>query len=184
MSHLIPQEYKLLINAFPGTGKSHLFHDLDVLEGWYRAKAQDIVAHAGNPANRYLLDSDSSTYDKSAFPDNYLNDITTIYDRYPYVVMCLSTHAGVLSGLQHKGYPHTVVIPDRTLKTEYLERYRERRSPEAFITLIDQQWDNFLTQCVDHARQCPGARLLVLRSGEYVSDVVRELVPDSLVGMR
>ena len=44
----------LVVSAFPGCGKSHLFR---------------------NKGDKKILDSDSSTFDKSQFPENYINHI-------------------------------------------------------------------------------------------------------------
>ena len=44
----------LVVSAFPGCGKSHLFR---------------------NKGEKKILDSDSSTFDKSQFPQNYIEHI-------------------------------------------------------------------------------------------------------------
>ena len=102
----------VLCAAFPGTDKSHYFRnsELDV------------------------LDSDSSTFDKSEFPANYIEHIKNNMGKVD--VILISSHEEVRDALVESELPFTLVYPDKDLKGDYIARYKERGSPEKFIELI------------------------------------------------
>lgn len=112
-----------VVCGFPGVGKSTLFAE---------AQAQGIK----------LLDSDSSKFDKSQFPQNYIEHITqALADGY--TVLC-STHSAVRQALHEAGIPFAIVAPlAHSQKDEYIQRYVNRGSPEAFVQLMEAKWDEF-----------------------------------------
>lgn len=111
--------------GFPGVGKSTLFRELE--------------------GKQLICDSDSSTFDKSQFPQNYIAHIQQKIAE-GYVVLC-STHEIVRVALVRAGIKYAIAYPTFNAKHDYAMRYKKRGSPEAFRTLMDQQWDNFLTSC-------------------------------------
>ena len=134
-----------LISAFPGTGKSHFF----------------------NNTTRNVLDSDSSTFDKKDFPNNYMDHIKGNLGNVD--VILISSHKDVREALIENGLRFTLVYPKRELKDEYLERYKERGSPEGFINLLTENWDTWMDE-MDRQENC---QKIVLESGEYISDMVK-----------
>ena len=69
--------------------------------------------------------------------------------------------------MRNRKIEYTLVYPDRSLKREYIERYKKRGSPQAFIDLMEAKWDDFIDDCEND----PSDKL-VLRSGEYLKDVL------------
>ncbi len=143
-----------IISAFPGTGKS-----------WFNQ-------HSGLATQ----DSDSSHFSwvkegvrHPDFPGNYLLHIARLQGKVDLVFV--STHAEVLAGFTAAAVPFSLVYPARELKAEYLRRYQERGSPAAFLTLVDQNWDTWLSALESH----PCARRFVLPAGQYLSDIVERL---------
>ena len=134
-----------LISAFPGTGKSHFF----------------------NNSTRNVLDSDSSTFDKSDFPTNYIEHIKSNLGSTD--VILISSHKDVREALVDNELRFTLVYPKKELKDEYLERYKERGSPEGFINLLSENWDTWIDE-MDCQENC---QKIVLESGEYISDMVK-----------
>lgn len=146
----------LVISGFPGVGKSHLFQTNKSL---------------------VILDSDSSGFSWSgegirnpAFPRNYIEYIQAHLGKAPLILV--SSHKSVRDALRESGIAYTLVYPDRGLKSEYLQRFRDRGSDETFVQMIDRRWDEFLTEC--EAETWPTRR--VLWSGKFLSDVCRELI--------
>jgi hypothetical protein len=133
----------LIISAFPGTGKSY-FHE----------------------KFPHVADSDSSQFDKRYFPSNYLTHIQNRYERG--LCTFVSSHEAVRKSIISSGLPFMLVYPAKECKAEYLERYRLRGSPQAFIDLIDANWDAWLDGCA--AEQ---AEHVVLKPGQYLSDVIQ-----------
>lgn len=136
----------LLISAFPGTGKSYFFKN----------------------SKKKVLDSDSSTFDKSEFPDNYIKHIKENIGEAD--VIMISSHKEVRDALVKNDMKFILVYPERELKDEYIERYKERGNDPKFIELLDKNWDSWITE-LENQKGCFHTRL---SSGKYISDVFGE----------
>jgi hypothetical protein len=147
-----------LISAFPGTGKSYFcYYDADYM-----------------PAG-YAIDSDSSKFDKKHFPDNYIQHIKQNIGKVS--IIFISSHKVVRDALVANRLPFKLVYPERELKAEYLQRYKDRGSSEAFISLIESNWDNWIDE-LEIQEGCHHIRLgsnqflrntnLMLNSGQSV----------------
>lgn len=142
----------MIISGFPGVGKSYYCKNIEYAEG-------------------ACCDSDSSKFDKSEFPGNYIKHIKKQITVYNTVLV--STHLEVRKAMVDEGLRFVLVYPDRSLKEEYLERYRKRGSPQVFLDLLDKNWDVWLDTIHDQPRG--NYEPYMLRSGEYLSDLVRAL---------
>lgn len=139
--------YNNVFSGFPGVGKSTVFKNADGL----------VVA-----------DSDSSTFDKSEFPDNYLSHIQ---ETRPSVdVLLVSSHNVVRDELEERGIPFHLVYPSVDQKDEYMARYKKRGSPQPFLDLMDNNWEKFITECA--AQQ--GCTHVVLKPGQFLGDVIQD----------
>lgn len=132
-----------VMSGFPGVGKSTFVRE--------------------HPEYR---DSDSSTFDKSKFPANYIEHIRATLEQGKSILV--SSHDVVRQALLENGIPYTLVYPDISLKQEYMERYAKRGSPQPFLDLMEKNWDTFITQC--DAQE--GCGRVVLQSGQFISDVL------------
>lgn len=137
-----------VISGFPGVGKSTLFK-------------QGISC----------LDSDSSTFDKSDFPRNYIEHIKLNLEKDEYDYIFVSSHKVVREALVEAGIAFTLVYPDMNLKYEYLERYQDRKSPPAFLTLMMDNWESFISDCEKQL----GCTKIALQEGQFLSDVLERL---------
>lgn len=135
-----------IVSAFPGTGKSYYVNQ---------------EAYCGSFSS---IDSDSSKFDKAFFPDNYIQHITENIGKKH--IIFVSSHASVRHALEGGMFNFYLVYPDRSLKEEYLDRYRKRGSSENFINLISQHWDTW----IDEMEAQQWCTKIVLKSGEYVSN--------------
>jgi len=132
-----------LVCGFPGVGKSHLCRKM----GWH--------------------DSDSSQFShREGWPSNYIEHLKGLAG-----VALISTHREVRDALAAAGIPFDLCYPSRELKHDYLARYKQRGSPATFVGLLDQMWDDWITEMEKETR-C--AVRLVLRKGEFASDVISE----------
>jgi len=139
--------YNNVFSGFPGVGKSTVFRKADGL----------VVA-----------DSDSSTFDKSEFPDNYLMHIQ---ETRPNVdVLLVSSHNVVRDELEERGIPFHLVYPTVDQKEDYMKRYRERGSPQPFLDLMDQNWEKFIGECAQQV----GCTHVVLKPGQFLGDVIQD----------
>ncbi|CCI88445.1 hypothetical protein BN79_017 [Yersinia phage phiR2-01] len=136
-----------VISAFPGTGKTH-----------YTKCFPEV------------FDSDSSQFPKDNFPANYIEHIQSIIDQGKLILV--SSHKEVRDALHEAGIDFLLLYPKRELKEEYLARYKERGSSEAFIALIDKNWDDWITSC-----ECDDTIAIPMDSGEYITDIVSNTAP-------
>lgn len=135
-----------IVCGFPGVGKSTLFKEL-------------------KDSGTKVLDSDSSTFDKADFPANYIKHIKEQTGK-GYTILA-SSHDVVRDALIKEGMNFTLVYPDKSLKEEYLKRYKERGSPESFVKLLDSNWDKWIGQCDD--LEDKHVSKIVLKAGEFLT---------------
>ena len=142
----------LLVAGFPGTGKSYYVN---------YGQGNDYMPE------RFAIDSDSSKFDKSNFPQNYIEHIKEkISDGYARIFV--SSHKEVRDALIENGLDFTLVYPKKELKDEYLERYKERGSSESFINLISNNWDLW----IDELQNQKGCKHIQLDSGSFMYNVL------------
>jgi len=140
---------QMLIAGFPGTGKSsYCYRDADYIP------------------QGFATDSDSSKFDKSGFPQNYIEHIKEKISE-GYVRIFISSHKEVRDALVENGLEFTLVYPKKELKEEYLKRYKERGSPDGFIKLISDNWDSWL----DELKNQTGCTHIELESNQFISNV-------------
>lgn len=135
----------MIISGFPGVGKSNL---LKLYQG--------------------ICDLDSSGFDKKDFPTNYIQairDKLTDHD-----VVLVSSHQSTRDALKAEGLAFTLVYPHIERKEEFKTLYRARGNDEAFISLLDQYWEEWIYACDRHE----GDRY-ILREGFFLSDVIERL---------
>jgi hypothetical protein len=134
----------LIVSAFPGCGKSYLF----------------------NKSDKIILDSDSSKFDKTEFPQNYIKHIKENIGKADIILV--SSHKDVRDSLVANSIDFTLVYPDIDLKDDYINRYVERCSPQPFIDLISKNWDNWINEMCNQI-ECKTIRL---KKGQFLSDVI------------
>ena len=134
-----------------------------------KVKPQIISAFPGTGKTRYCelsesaLDLDSSGYSKQDYIPAIISNMGN------GKTLLVSTHENVRSQLLDMGIPFLLVYPELELKSEYLDRYKHRGSSPQFIDLMDRNWKDFILSCSKQS----GCIHLVLKSGEYLSDIER-----------
>jgi len=122
-----------IISAFPGTGKSYY--------------------HRNNPET--TLDSDSSLFSwvtvdgqkvrNPEFPANYIKHITENIGNAEFIFV--SSHAEVRKALHDAGLQFYLVYPRLIDMDKYVQRYKDRGSPQGFIDLVVKNWDMWINEC-------------------------------------
>ena len=135
----------LVVSAFPGCGKSHLFR---------------------NKGEKKILDSDSSKFNKSEFPQNYIEHIKSNIGRVDIILV--SSHKEVRDALVNEGISFTLVYPIKDIKDQYIQRYIDRGNDGKFVDLLKQNWDNW----TDELENQRGCKKIELESGQYLSNVI------------
>ena len=133
-------------SAFPGCGKTTYF----------------------NKTDRNVLDSDSSKFDKRDFPKNYLDHIGRNVEDPSIDKILVSSHKEVRDGLVKNEIPFVLIYPERELKGEYLQRYKDRGNNDSFVEFLDGMWDEWMDE-MDSQEGCHKVRL---GKGQYLTDVI------------
>lgn len=133
-------------SAFPGTGKTTYF----------------------NNTYKNVLDSDSSKFDKADFPSNYIEHIKRNLEDDTVEKIMVSSHKDVRDALVSDNIPFVLIYPEKDLKDEYLQRYKDRGNNDAFVDLLDKNWDNWM----DEMDNQDASYKIRLKSGQYMSDVI------------
>ena len=138
-------------SAFPGVGKTTYF----------------------NKTEKNVLDSDSSKFDKRDFPSNYIEHIKKNVLNESVDKILVSSHKDVRDALHREGIPFVLVYPDRSIKEEYIQRYKDRGNNDSFIDLLEKNWDNWMDEMDEMS--VPMGQILHkvrLKSGQYLNDVI------------
>lgn len=148
----------IVISGFPGIGKSHFFRLME-------------------KSGKRVLDSDSSNFswiEKGVrhpdFPQNYINHIKD--NLHTSDIILVSSHNIVRDALVKNNIPFILVYPNRSIKEEYINRYKIRGSDNNFIDLLQKNWDNFIDDCENQI----GCEKIIINSGEYLSDKIDSLL--------
>lgn len=102
------------------------------------------------------------------WPANYTKAIMEAREKYDYIFVA---HEGKMQCKQND-IPYWLIFPDYACKNEYIQRMRDRGNPEAFVEKIAANFDNFVKGCYEDN---DAKRKIVLKEGEYLSDVVNQL---------
>ena len=133
-------------SAFPGVGKTTYF----------------------NTTSKNVLDSDSSKFDKKKFPENYIEHIVRNIQDPNVDKILVSSHKDVRDALVARGINFVLVYPDVSLKDEYIQRYKSRGNNDAFVELLNNNWDSWMRE-MDNQKGCYKVKL---NAGQYLTDVI------------
>jgi len=118
-----------------------------------------------------VLDSDSSKFSwiekgirHPNFPQNYINHIKKNTNKVDIILV--SSHKIVREALVNNNIGFTLIFPERNLKKEYIERFRNRGNDKSFINLLETSWDLFVDE-MENQKNC---KIIRLKSGEFLTN--------------
>lgn len=83
----------------------------------------------------------------------------------------VSCHPETRAILKNLGIHYYIAYPDRSLKEEYLERYRKRGDSIEFTNLLSNNFDYFIDSIEsDDYEDC--TKIRIVKPGRYVKDVI------------
>ncbi len=112
----------MIICGFPGTGKTMMAR----LSNW--------------------VDLESTPFEKDWW--RYAKVAKHMSDN-GYTVM-VSTHRELLERLEQMEVSYTVVVPPVSDKDIYINRYKQRGNTDAFISTVEANWENWISDIVTH----------------------------------
>ena len=119
-----------IILGFPGVGKTYA-------KEYYKG------------TNVHVLDSDSSNFSKDMFPDNYIDYIKQLIQEKDIDMLFISSHDSVRKAIYEDEYIMNnaavyICYPDKSLKEDFIERFKNRGNNDNFIELISNNWDKWI----------------------------------------
>lgn len=145
----------VIILGFPAVGKSRL---------------KEMFKNS----NIKVVDSDSSMFDKSDFPANYMRHIESLIGNV-HIIM-VSTHDTVREALKSADFiynvPMYICYPSLELKDEWLNRCRNRGNNEKFIKLIDDNYEQWIKDIMGETQF---EHLMIDDPNEFLSDKIKEI---------
>lgn len=136
-----------LILGFPGTGKT---------------------TFAEKQTELKVLDLDSSTIRWNEDGSKNENFVSEYVDRLEksvddYDIVFGSTHKEVVEELNNRGVDHTIIVPLVGSKEEYMDRYINRGSSDAFIDHMHENYEKYINDIMES-----DSTLFVINHGENI----------------
>lgn len=146
-----------IIAGFPGIGKSFEFQNNIT-----------VCMDSDSFEFSWVKDSDGkNTKEKNPdFPKNYIEHIINNIGNADYIFV--SSHDVVRKALVDAKVHFILVYPSLDQKEDYLQRYKDRGSPQGFIDLISNNWANWVTDCKNQ----DSCKKIELQKNQYLSTVL------------
>lgn len=151
----------MIISAFPGTGKTFLTKEYPEL--FYDSDSSKFSWLPNGERNPNFI-NDYVNYIEEA-----LNDIININTTQH--IIFISSHEDVRNELIKRGIKFTFIYPHRSLKEHYIQRYKDRNSPDSFISLMENKWDEMIDSCerFEESKYCH--KIVLTREDHYLFGV-------------
>ena len=133
-----------IISAFPGTGKSyyHKNHPETTLDS-----DSSFFSWMIDEWGDKLLGLDGKPMRNPQFPQNYIEHIKSNIGKYEYIFV--SSHKEMREALVDNCLLFHLIYPDFDDMDVYIERYKQRGSPERFIDLVRNNWEEWIYELED-----------------------------------
>jgi len=149
----------VIISAFPGTGKTQCVKD--------KLDSDSLFKFTDSDSSRFSWIEKNGNKERNLdFPNNYFDHINKEYiGKKDYVF--ISTHKEVRDYMTKNNIYFNLVYPHRSLKDEYIMRYKARGNDPKFIKMMYDKWDGFIEE-LENEKKCTHT---VLNSGQYINDI-------------
>lgn len=111
-----------------------------------------------------ILDSDSSTFDKKDFPNNYIKHIKENIGKVD--VIFVSSHQIVRNAMKENGIIYSMYYPAKRRKKEMLELYKMRGNNEDFIWFLENNFEFFIDNI--EKENVEGAKIRLENEGDFI----------------
>lgn len=146
-----------IIAAFPGTGKTT-----------YANKYPEKCSDSDSSQFSWSVDTDGKKIRNPDFPQNYMAHIKSLIGKVQYIFV--STHKEVREALADNCFYYYIIYPTRDQKEKFLQLYKDRGSPEAFVKLLDEKWEAWMDEIGDFPL---GSRLINLYANSNVEKEIQ-----------
>lgn len=154
----------MIVSAFAGVGKTTLAQE-------YKDDVIDLESGNFKWLNNENTESSKGTnrVQNPRYPINYLEAIKSANSKYKVVLV--SQHEILRKCLDAVKLDYVLIYPDKSLKDEYIERYRARGNNDGFINLVSNKWDSW----IHNLDNINNHNKIVLQSGQFLSDIAEQL---------
>nr|MBP3680793.1 hypothetical protein [Clostridia bacterium] len=111
-----------------------------------------------------ILDSDSSTFDKKDFPNNYIKHIKENIGKVD--VIFVSSHQIVRNAMKENSIIYSMYYPAKRRKKEMLELYKMRGNNEDFIWFLENNFEFFIDNI--EKENIEGAKIRLENEGDFI----------------
>lgn len=172
----------VIIFGFPGVGKTYAFEHAEEL-GYTIMDSDSSKFHwvyEDDDCTIPILDENGKKIVHPAWPQNYIQYITLMgreTEKYPDYILC-STHEEVMNALLPLDFTCFTIVPDISMKEDFLAIYKERGSSDEFIANMDKNWDEFVKGTIERSfssELCNCTVVMIRKEGKIqnVSDLLK-----------
>lgn len=111
-----------------------------------------------------ILDSDSSTFSKKDFPENYIKHIKENIGKVD--IIFVSSHQVVRNAMKENNILFSLYYPSKRRKKEMLELYKMRGNDEKFLTFLNENFDNFIDNI--EKENVNGLKIRLENEGDFI----------------
>lgn len=111
-----------------------------------------------------ILDSDSSTFDKKDFPNNYIEHIKENIGKVD--IIFVSSHQIVRNAMKENNIRYSMYYPAKRRKKEMLELYKMRGNNEDFIWFLENNFDFFIDNIENE--EIDGNKVRLENEGDFI----------------
>lgn len=162
-----PSKRSLVISAFPGCGKSYCTKN---------SKLNYSIQDSDSSNYSWIKDADgNNTNERNPdFPANYINHIKELIGKVD--IIFVSSHENVRQALKDAGINAIYVYPDKSLKDEYIRRFRERGNDEKFISFISSNWYRFIDQLDSESCEM---KVKFMNPDSYINNSLEKIIEEA-----
>lgn len=134
----------IIVSAFPACGKSYMFNN-------YNDKPFTMLDSDSSEFSWVKDNNGNNTKERNPeFPNNYIKHIKNNIGKVD--VIFVSSHDIVRKALNKNKINFFMIYPDKSMKEEWIRRFKERGNDENFINFISNNWEYFIDEIQDEEK--------------------------------
>jgi adenylate kinase family enzyme len=155
----------IIISGFAGIGKTTLQKNNSNVIDLESSDFKWIYQNSENESmDKEKRKGVSNRIQNPLWPLNYVNEI--IKKASEYDIVLISQDLDMRNCLRNHGCMYYVCFPRKECKQEYLERYKNRGNNEKFISIVNENFENWIEALMKEDNK------IIMEPGEYLEDTL------------